>query len=106
MTKRPLTNHELCYVIQDYHVLNDGGLTSRFRIHIGRLSAHGDHVIALACGKGCEPRYVYPFLTMLPMAAAFVCQNCANVLRAELEGGSDAAWTVESTPASNTGVNS
>lgn len=106
MTRRPLSNQELCYVVQDYHVRDDGGLTSRFRIHIGRLSVHGDHVVALACGKGAEPRYIYPFLTMLPMAAAFVCRNCANVLRAEIEGQSDAAWTIDEAPVSNTGVNS
>lgn len=104
VNKRPLDNRELRFVIQDAAVRDDGGLAPRARLHVGRIGAATGTIVALACGAGPEPRYVYQFLTMFPWASAFMCQTCAKVLRAELEGRSDAAWT--DAPASNTGANS
>jgi hypothetical protein len=105
VSRRPLTNQDLCYVIQANGVNGDGSLKPSFTLHVGRTSADGQRVLALACGRGPEPRFVYPFLTFLPWGLAFVCQNCTRVLRAEIEGTSDAAWTEDAAPSSNTGVN-
>lgn len=106
MARRQLTNKELVYVVQDYHVNSDGSLATRVRLHVGRIGVSSRSVIALACGRGPEPRFVYPYLTMLPWASAFVCQGCIVALRAEIEGRGVAFVERGGAPSSNTGVNS
>ncbi len=103
---RNLHNRELAFVIQAEDVRENGGLRSGYVVHIGRLAPGKDYPVALACGAGPQPRFVYPFLPLVALGIPQpVCASCERNLRNVVIKGDDGQVWTSDTPSSNTGVN-
>jgi hypothetical protein len=102
--ERRLTEKELVFVVRHEDVTASGSMKDGRTVHIGRIAHRNGDVVALACGKKPDVKWLYSFHKQSLMLNR-TCQHCIDITKPKVDFEMLEVVTLPFTPVSNTGVN-